>query len=125
MACNTFKGKCNVCKNLIPITKVGIEKDYLVLKIPNGTYENNQQLCLLITQKLPIPNNILPIRIQIGNNTTSYFLLNKNGNLVYSDQIRTRRVYGVSVKTDSNVLKYNGFYDLPCTRFNFQPLVSE
>ncbi len=120
MACNR---RCNICNNLVVVTKVEIVGGSLVLSIPEGTYLNHQQVCLMITQNIPASDTILPVIIKIGGDTTAYYLLNKNGNFVYSDQIKGRRVYGASFKTDTRVFKYNGHYNLPCTKFVFEPVV--
>lgn len=120
MACNR---RCNICNNLVAVTKIEIVGGNLVLTIPEGTYENHKQVCLMITQNIPVSDTILPIVIKIGEDTRTFYLLNKNGNFVYSDQIKSRRLYGTSFKTDTRVFKYNGHYNLPCTQFVFEPIV--
>lgn len=119
MACNIFNGKCGCCRNLIPIVSAKITAGVLILNIPAGTYRNNQEVCLLISQDLPVSATPIPVAITIGSTVTQYLLVNKCGNGVYSDQIRSRRLYCTSVKTDTKMFKYNGCRNLPCTSFVF------
>lgn len=121
MNCKISKG-CNVCNHLIPITSATITGGKLVLNIPTGTYQNNQRVCLLISQALPVSNTPIPVVITTGTSTIQYLLIDKCGNNIYSDQIRSRRIYCTSFKSDTKLFKYIGCSPLCPTGFIFVPV---
>lgn len=122
MSCNRISRECGVCKNLVSVISATITAGKLVLNIPAGTYQNNQEVCLLISQALPVSNTPIPVVITIGGTATQYPFINKCGNSVYSDQIRSRQIYCTSFKSDTKLFKYNGCKPLCCTDFIFLPV---
>lgn len=120
--CNTIPNcKCQCCNNLVLTTAVTRTTDNVTLTIPAGTYANGRELCICIAQTIPTAadNSIVPVVIQIGTDATTYPLLNRNSYLVYSDQIRSRRIYCTKVIADTEfgAFSYNGVCKLPCSKF--------
>ena len=54
MSCNRISRECGVCRNLLSVISATITAGKLVLNIPAGTYQNNQEVFLLISQALPV-----------------------------------------------------------------------
>lgn len=118
MACN-IKRKCCNCKHFVVVSTTTITGGKLILNIPTATYTNGEEVCLFISPTLPVSATPIPVVVTIGTGTTQYPLINKCGNNVYSDQIKTRCIYYTSVRTDTKLFKYNGCKNLPCTSFVF------
>ena len=124
MSCNIITKECNVCRHLTAINSAVITGGKLLLNIPAGTYFNKQEVCLLISQTLPVSNTPIPVAITIGTSTTQYLLINKCGNNVYSDQISSRKIYCTSFRSDTKLFMYNGRRPLCCTEFIFIPVTT-
>lgn len=115
------KCQCLKCCNLVFTQNVSIVSGVLVLNIPQATYKNAEQVCIMLMQNLPVTENIMPVAITIGDETTQYILMNCNGNAIYSDQLKFKNIYPTTVRTDMKVFKYNGSR-LPSTKFNFMTI---
>ena len=118
MSCNIFKGKCNCCKHLAIVTSATIKNNQLILQVPEKSYVNGEMVCFLIAQNLPISYEPIPVIVKVGE-TNEYFLFNRNGNYIYSDQIRSRQIYSTQYRTDTKAFKYCGYRRLQNTRFVF------
>lgn len=95
--------KCHSCSNIIYVNTPVISNNNLEIAIPNETIQNNELVCFIITGNIPASENPLPIKLII--NGTSFSYINKCGNYVYSDQIKTRTLYISNIKTDSLLAK--------------------
>ncbi len=92
---------CCTCRNFVKTTSVALTGDVLTLTIPEKIYQNKQCACICIAQALPEGlTGTQTVAILIGSSTTQYPLREKNGNAVYADQIRSRRIYCTTVATD-------------------------
>lgn len=100
---------CQLCPNLIVSTAVAVVNNQLEITIPATTFNNLQKICLVIAQTLPATTGPLPVVIVDGANTTLISLHNRCGVPIYSDQIRTRRIYKAHIVTavPSAVVKSN------------------
>ena len=94
---------CNCCNNLIYTGTVSNTGTALQITLPDQQVNNNQKVCFVITTALPAIQSPLPAQLVIGK--TTYKMINRCENFVYSDQIKSRRVYEVSLKTDSLLAK--------------------
>lgn len=88
---------CNCCDQINYAT-VTVGTTNITINIPAQNICNNKNICFVITSNFAVTKP-LPVFMSVG--TTSFRVINKNGNFVYSDQLRTRRLYSVSLKTDT------------------------
>lgn len=111
--------RCCNCRNRTLSTAIAATATELVITIPANTYYNHNKLCLVLAQAIPeITGLPLPVVIQIGTDTTTYPLRDGCGNNIYSDQLRSRRIYQLIVNTESQTFVFRGRRRcLPCTRF--------
>lgn len=117
MSCNSSKRLCN---NLIISTGVSFANNNLVIALPEGSYINRRNYCIVVAQNIPDTTQInSPVVFTIGaDTTTTYPLLNPDCTTVYACSINKRTRYSVCVYTDVN----NGVFKLkcriPCSRCN-------
>lgn len=115
---------CRICNNLVISTSVAISGTEMVITIPQATYTNNQKLCILIAQTLPVSTTPLPVTIQINGSETTIPFRTICGHNVYSDQLRTRTIYPVYAATDSQTFVYRlKERCLPCTNYAFSDTI--
>ena len=100
--------------------KLGIKKEVVDLynECEEEIGERFREIHDIAMQNLPVTENIMPVAITIGDETTQYILMNCNGNAIYSDQLKFKNIYPTTVRTDMKIFKYNGSR-LPSTKFNF------
>lgn len=125
MACSLYNNNgfgCGGCEHFVRTISVEKEGDTIVLKIPQKRYGNKERVCICVAQAIPETKNIKKVVVAIGGGENKFPLLTKCGNIVYADQLRSRRVYHTSVATDTKT-----FVVSPCelckTSFNF-PTIS-
>lgn len=102
MAC--MYAPCAMCSNFVKSTSIALNgTTNMIITIPATTYQNGDKLCLCLTQAIPaVTGNPVPVVLQFaGSTSTSYPLVNHCGNVVYSDQLRTRRIYNLSVASSN------------------------
>lgn len=102
MFCNC-NGNCCGCKDLIYTGTVASTSSNVTITLPSQSMCNNECLCFVITANIPATTSPLPVQIIVGN--TTYNMINKCSNYVYSDQIKSRKVYCVALKTDTLLAK--------------------
>ena len=120
MNCNSIvSNRCNRCRRLVTVTSATITDERLVLEIPSQSLSNNEKICLLIAITLPVSPTPIPVVITDGVSATQLPLVSKCGNFIYSDQIRTRSIYPLSFKSDTEQFHFIGRFCLPCTEFIF------
>lgn len=95
--------KCCNCKNLLKSQSVTINNNRLVIKLPTQRVCNNQKFCFVVVQAIPVSATPLPVVIEVGD--VGYNYLNHNDNFVYSDQLKTQRLYMANAKTDTTIFK--------------------
>lgn len=90
-----------LCNHLIISDSVTFTNDTLVINIPQNNYGNNEKYCIVVAQNIPDTTTInAPVVITIGDNETTYALLNPNCTPVYAASINTRTRYAVKVHTN-------------------------
>lgn len=95
--------RCCECNKLLYTGTVTSSTTAVTITLPAQSICNNEKLCFVITTSIPVATTPLPIIISVG--TSQYKMINQSGNYVYSDQLKSRRVYCVSMKTDSLLAK--------------------
>lgn len=112
---------CGGCVHFVKTVSVSLVGSVLVLNLPQETYSNKEKVCICVAQTLPNVTSAQTVAITIGSVATQYPLINKCGNNVHADQIRSRKVYHTNVATDTA-----SFVVSPCelcnTGFNFPTL---
>lgn len=86
---------CQSCPRLVATTAVAATGGNLVLTIPSQQLLQGQKICLLIQQAIPTGSDALPVVLADG--TTNISLINRCGNNVFGDQVRTRRIYNATI----------------------------
>lgn len=106
-----------LCNRLVISSAVTFADGTLTINLPAGNYANREKYCLVVAQTIPAETTITaPVVITIGEDTTTYPLMNCDCTTVYACSINTRTRYSVCVFTDitSGVFKLLG--KLPCSR---------
>lgn len=106
-----------LCDRLIISAAVTFADGTLTINLPDGNYGNRERYCIVVAQTIPAETTITaPVVITIGDDTTTYPLMNADCTTVYACSINTRTRYSVCVFTDiaSGVFKLLG--RLPCSR---------
>ena len=98
MAC---KNNYCLCNRLVISDAVSFEDNNLVINIPAGTYENREKYCLIIAQDIPTETTISAnVVITIGDDDTTYPLVNPNCTNVSACKIQSRTKYATRVFTN-------------------------
>lgn len=117
---NRVCGRCSTCCKLVKTTAVYISCSTLQLAIPAGVYKNGEEVCILVAQDIPVAaNSNMNVTILINGSTVAYQMLGRNGNRIYADQIKSRRIYPTTVATDTLSYMYNGNMRLCTTSHMF------
>ena len=107
---------CRVCTNLVASTEVAGVDNELQITIPSMTINNNEKVCLLIAQAIPAGADMLPVVLLNGTGGTVIQMINRCGDSVRADQIKSRKIYNVRIMTEPAlaVVRSN---NLCCTAF--------
>lgn len=112
MSCNQCNCNCDCNSGILFTSTVAITGGNLVVTLPAQAVCNNKCVSFVITTAIPSAVPPVPVVIAVG--TTQYKMINHCANAVYSDQLRSRRVYSVRLKTDT-LLATNQKKNLLCT----------
>ena len=114
MACPNYK---RLCDKLIISNSVTFTDDSLTINIPDGSYLNKEKYCIVVAQNIPEETTInAPVVITIGDETTTYPLVNCDCTNVTACSINRRTRYSVVVKTDIASGVFALKEKLPCSR---------
>lgn len=105
------------CYKFISSTAVTVSGTQVVIQIPADTFNNGDNICLLVAQDMPSASSANTVAIQIGSTTTTYPVLKICGNNVRADQIRSNTAYKLLVGTDPGHFTVKNSRCLPCTSF--------
>ena len=114
MSCANVKRLCN---RLIISEAVTFADNTLTINLPEGSYANREKYCIIVAQNLPDTTTITaPVVMTIGDDATTYPLMNCDCTTVYACSINRRTRYSVCVHTDiaGGVFKLLG--RVPCSR---------
>lgn len=117
MSCNCEKCCRNVFRKTTSITSLG-NINLIVNNVPSPL-TNGQVLKLCIAQCIPEANP--PKQVVIVANGTNFALVDNHGNGVYSDQLRSRKVYYLEYATTLNSWVVRRC-ELCCTKHVFPPV---
>ena len=117
-------GNCKLCDSIVisdsvtVVTVAGI--DTLVIDIPNASYRNGEQICLVIAQAIPDTATInMPVAISIGGDTTTvYPLVRHNCAQATACSIRTRTRYKLCIQTTPVSAVFKALSNLACAPNN-------
>lgn len=99
MAC---KNVCKLCDRLIISQAITFTGGNLVVNLPDGSYNNNEKYCIVLTQAIPATTTInAPVVITIGTGTQQYPLVNRCCRPVTACGVRTRTRYSTCVETSA------------------------
>lgn len=113
MACDVKR----LCNRLVISQAVTFANDELTINLPARAYNNCDRYCIVVAQTIPEETTIIaPVVITIGEEATTYPLVNYDGTSVYAASINTRTRYPVTVHTgiQDGVFMLTG--KLPCSR---------
>lgn len=114
MGCPNYK---RLCDKLIISNSVTFTDDSLTINIPDGSYLNKEKYCIVVAQNIPEETTInAPVVITIGDETTTYPLVNCDCTNVTACSINRRTRYSVVVKTDIASGVFALKEKLPCSR---------
>lgn len=117
---------CANCRNFIPTTAIAIVGNKLRLTIPAGTFTNHQRVCIRFSQPIPtLPAAPIPVMIQSG--TSTFNIILKSGNFLYTDQLEKfccgvvvpNQILSLRYASDSQQFVYDGKRCLCRTKFQF------
>lgn len=99
MACSNV---CKLCDKLIISDAVTFAAGTLTINIPEGSYANGCEYCIVVAQTIPAATTITaPVVITIGAGTTEFPLVNRCCAPVLACGLRTRTRYKVRVSTNA------------------------
>lgn len=110
---------CRLCKNLVISTAVTFADGTLTINIPEGTYSNGCNYCIVVAQAIPAATTIsAPVVITIGDGTVEYPVLRCSGVQVTAAALRTRTKYETIVSTNATGGAFRVLRGLCCAPVN-------
>lgn len=103
--------KCPYYSNIIQSESITISGGRMIIKLPTERVCNNKRFIFKTAQEIPETAPI-PVMIEIGD--VGYLFINHNENFIYSDQLRTEKIYVGCTKPDTTIFK-NLEKNLCCT----------
>lgn len=95
-----YKNVCRLCDRLVFSETVTFADGTLTINIPDDSYRNGCQYCLVIRNPIPAETTITaPVVVTIGDGTVEYPLVGCNCAQLVACQVRTRTKYAVKVVT--------------------------
>lgn len=105
------------CYKFISSTAVTVSGTQVVIQIPANTFNNGDNICLLVAQDIPSASSANTVTVQIGSSGTAYPMIKICGDNVRADQIRSNTAYKLYVGTDPGHFTVKNSRCLPCTSF--------
>lgn len=97
-----YNAPCRLCNRLIISQAVTFAAGTLTINLPEGSYANGCQYCIVVAQAIPAATTITaPVVITIGDGTEEYPLTGANCAQLVACSIRTRTRYPVRVVTST------------------------
>jgi hypothetical protein len=91
---------CEICKKIVISNSVTFSGGTLNINIPAGTYNDDENYCILVAQTIPTSTTIgSSVFVTIGSGTQQYQLCSCDGTPVTACKIGKRNVYPVRVET--------------------------
>lgn len=109
MSCRFYNNNgygCGGCCHFTRTTAVTLADGQIVITIPQQTVRNKEKTCICIAQNIPeVAMANTPVAIAVTGIPGTFALLNKCGNRVWGDQLRSRRVLHTIALTDVPAFK--------------------
>lgn len=118
MSCKNVK---KLCERLVLSQSISFVAGTLIINLPEGTYNNNEKYCIVISQEIPETTTIgANVVVTIGASETQYQLINNDCTNVQACQIATRTKYSTKVITNisTGVFKLLGKTNCGCFSYN-------
>lgn len=92
---------CGGCLHFFKSLSMTLAGDVLTITLPAETVRNREKFCICLAQNIPegVTANTT-VNIAVTNIATPFTLLDRCGNKVYGDQLRTRKVIHTLALTD-------------------------
>lgn len=104
MTCSMYNNggfNCNGCLHFVKTLSITLTGTVLTLTIPAETIRNREKFCICLAQS--IPNGVdanTTVNVAVTNVTAPFMLIDRCGNKIYGDQLRTRRLLHSIALTD-------------------------
>ena len=109
------KHSCRLCERFTTSNTVTFTDGNLVINIDAGSYDDGDCCCLVVTDAIPLTTTReAPVFITIGTGTELYPLTDCYGLQLTQENIFTRRLYKVCVRTNATGGAFRIMGHLPC-----------
>ncbi len=109
MACEFFRIDncgCGGCAHFTRSTAIAVTGGNVVITIPSETVRNCEKTCICLAQNIPEgATAATPVVVEVTGIADTFALLNKCGNTVRGDQLRSRKVLHAIALTDIPAFK--------------------
>lgn len=127
MSCSLYNNGgfgCGGCIHFYRSLSITLTGDVLTITLPSETVRNREKFCICLAQNIPegVTANTT-VNIAVTGITDPFELLNRCGNRVYGDQLRTRKVLHAIALTDVPVFKLLDNSGICRTEHSFPTLV--
>lgn len=128
MPCKLYNNNgfgCGGCEHFVRTNSITLTGGNLIIDIssPFEVLTNGEKICICIAQAIPTgATSEGSVFITLNGGTTRYDLIDKCGNSVRADQIRSRKLYHTHISTDNTVFVVSRC-ELNKTAYNF-PIVT-
>lgn len=127
MSCRFYNNDgfgCGGCCHFTRSTSITVTGGQVVITIPAETVRNREKTCICLAQNIPQTATAnTPVVIAVTGVTGLFSLLNKCGNRVWGDQLRSRKVLHAIALTDVPAFKLCDNDGICCTDHAFPTLV--
>ena len=107
MPCKFYNSQfaCGGCCHFTKSIAIAVNGGFLDITIPERILRNREKLCIALCQNIPETIAPLPVRVVIAGTTPiTIDAVTPCGNLLYSDQLRSRKVLHLHAATDTPAL---------------------
>lgn len=119
MACKYYNNNgygCGGCCHFTKSTSIAVSEGQVVITIPSETIRNHEKTCICLQQNIPSTATAdTPVAIAVTGVTGIFALLNRCGNRVWGDQLRSRKVLHTIALTDVPAFKLCDNDGIYCT----------
>lgn len=109
---------CSSCAYFVRSTAIAVSGTAVKIAIPTTALNNQQRLCIALTQAIP-GTATANMTVQIVDGGTTLNVVTPCGNYLYADQLRSRRVLHTNVLTDTLTAKLTNLCGLVPTAHTF------
>lgn len=126
MACSLYNNNgygCGGCIHFIKSTAITVTGGNVIITLPSETVRNCEKFCICLAQNIPEgATSDTPVFVEFTEITGTFSLINRCGNRVYGDQLRSRKVLHTIALTDTPLLRLIDNKGICCTDHAFPTL---